>query len=240
MPTPVKIPVVVEEILQHTDALKTLVLRPLKRVPNFRPGQFLHLAIDPYDPSFNWPESRVFSIANSPTRRDLLSVIFSVKGAFTTRMFHTLREGDNLWVKLPYGSFTFPDDAAAVVLIAGGTGITPFLSYLQYAVDRGLESNITLYYGIRSAAHLVGDPALHEAEERLARFRWHLFLEEGDGAGIAVRGPGYVPIGTVLQETADLNAAYYLAGPPLMITAFRSEMLQAGITKDRIMVDEWE
>ena len=66
MSTPVKLPAEVENIIHHTDGVKSFIMKPLKPCPNFKPGQFLHLAIDEYDPSFHWPESRVFSIANSP------------------------------------------------------------------------------------------------------------------------------------------------------------------------------
>ena len=44
-----------------------------RRCPLFKPGQFLHLAIDPYDGAGFWPESRVFSIASSPRDRDRLT-----------------------------------------------------------------------------------------------------------------------------------------------------------------------
>ena len=82
MPTPIKLPAEVETIIQHTEDVKSFLMLPLKRCPNFKPGQFLHLAIDQYDPSFHWPESRVFSIANSPTRRDKIILWCSVSGVF--------------------------------------------------------------------------------------------------------------------------------------------------------------
>jgi ferredoxin-NADP reductase len=61
-----KIPCMVRDIADHGERVYTVVLEPSSAVPRFKPGQFLHLALDPYDGSGFWPESRVFSIASSP------------------------------------------------------------------------------------------------------------------------------------------------------------------------------
>ena len=135
---------------------------PQQYCPNFKPGQFLHLAIDEYDPSFHWPESRVFSIANSPTRRDKLRITFTVKGQFTRRMYEEVNEGDILWLKMPYGSFSFSNVGKKNILIAGGTGITPFVSFLEYVIDNHIDTNIMLYYGIKSPEYLIFDSLLHK------------------------------------------------------------------------------
>ena len=46
-------------------------------VPRFTPGQFLHLALDPYDADGFWPDSRVFSIASSPDARTNLAITYA-------------------------------------------------------------------------------------------------------------------------------------------------------------------
>jgi ferredoxin-NADP reductase len=103
---------------RHTEDLFTLMLKPEGKTPRFKAGQFLHLALDPYDPSAHWPESRAFSIANSPTRPDELRIVFSVKGAFTRRMAAHIQEGTEVWLKMPYGSFyVTPEAGADTVLI---------------------------------------------------------------------------------------------------------------------------
>ena len=71
----------VERIVAHGERVYTVALRPERPAPRFRAGQFLHLALDPYDPSRFWPESRVFSIASSPSQRDLLASSCPMCGA---------------------------------------------------------------------------------------------------------------------------------------------------------------
>ena len=99
-------------------------------VPRFTPGQFLHLALDPYDADGFWPDSRVFSIASSPVARTNLSITYAVKGAFTTRMERELIVGAVVWVKLPYGEFVI-DQSRDAVLFAGGTGVTAFTELIS-------------------------------------------------------------------------------------------------------------
>jgi ferredoxin-NADP reductase len=65
-----KIPCVVRDVTDHGEHVCTVELEPAIQVPHFKPGQFLHLAIDAYDGAGFWPESRVFSIASSPRDRD--------------------------------------------------------------------------------------------------------------------------------------------------------------------------
>ena len=100
-----KIPCMVRAVTDHGERVYTVELEPSTAVPRFKPGQFLHLALDAYEPGGFWPESRVFSIASSPAHRDRLAITYAVKGAFTTRMERELAPGGRVWVKLPYGEF---------------------------------------------------------------------------------------------------------------------------------------
>jgi len=89
---------VVLSVTDHGEHVYTVDLEPSMHVPYFTPGQFLHLALDPYEPDGFWPDSRVFSIASSPDERSLLSITYAVKGAFTTRMERDLTVGSTAWV----------------------------------------------------------------------------------------------------------------------------------------------
>ena len=51
--------------------IRTVALRPLEKAYKYNPGQFLHLALDEYDPARPWPESRCFSMQSSPDRETI-------------------------------------------------------------------------------------------------------------------------------------------------------------------------
>ena len=92
MATPIKFRAEVTRVLRHADDVATFEFRYLDRRPRCKPGQFLHLALDPYDPAGHWPESRCFTIARGTRERDSLRLVIALKGRFTTRIFEELRE----------------------------------------------------------------------------------------------------------------------------------------------------
>lgn len=235
MANPVKIKVTVDEVLKHTDSVVSYRFIPQGRVPRFRPGQFLHLALDDYTPDAQWPESRVFSIASSPSaRREGLEVTLSVKGDFTRKIFQTLEKGAECWLKLPYGEFLFPENEH-LTLIAGGVGITPYLSLLkQMLVDKS-EQAVALYYGIRSADHYLFSELLNECAGTLPGFKKNMYCEDGSVPGET----GLLDIETIFENAPD-DSVFYLSGPPLMIDAFKKQLSVFGVEPQRIRVDDWE
>lgn len=238
-----KIPVEVAEIVSFSEKVKRYRLKPKKSGIRFKPGQFLHLAIDAYDPSTNWPDSRVFSIANSPSRTEYIDILVSKIGAFSSKMFSTLKVGDEAWIKIPYGIFNFDESINHdTVLIAGGTGISPFISFLQYATDNQLNQAIHLNYGVQKPDLLIIQDLVKEAKEKLSNFNYHIYVEEeiNDDFGLVLK-VGRLPVSKIVEQSISLSQAiYYLSGPPAMITAFDKELKAKGVEQKFIKYDNWE
>ena len=235
-----KVPAIVEKVIKHTDNVCTYVLTPERRCPRYKPGQFLHFAIDNYDPSFQWPESRVFSIANSPTRKKNIKITIAIKGEFTKRMYNEIKEGDKVWLKFPYGDFTFNINEKNIVLIAGGTGITPFLSFLEYAIDNNIDSKINLYYGIRSKELLLFEKIISECEKKLINFNKSFYVEEIDNIEDKFI-KGRLDIEQILNKTDKKeNTIFYLSGPVDMVNNFQGFLKNNGINDSQIRIDKWE
>ena len=133
MSTPIRFIAKLEKITPYVEDVFKLYFVAEHKNTRFKPGQFLHLTLEDFDPiEAYWPDSRVFSIC-SPPRSCVISIVYSVKGAYTTRMRNELVEGEEYWLKLPYGDFIIEHHVGlkeAAVLIAGGTGNSPFISTL--------------------------------------------------------------------------------------------------------------
>ena len=204
MATPRKIRCRVEQVVAHGDRVYSVELQPEQPLPLFQPGQFLHLALDAYDPAGFWPESRVFSIASSPDQRRRLCLSYAVKGAYTTRMEQTLRPGLSVWVKLPYGAFVVQQTADAV-LIAGGTGITAFRAFIA-KLTPAYPHQVVLLLGARRRELLLDLDAIAAQQRLVPRFQAFYFAED-----LAV-------------ETAGLRPAYGLCAAltlsALLVLAF--------------------
>jgi ferredoxin-NADP reductase len=235
----------VERIVSHGEGVYSVELRPERPAPRFRPGQFLHLALDPYDPSRFWPESRAFSIASSPTQRDVLRILYSVRGGFTARMEHDLVEGRRVWIKMPYGEFVI-DAQRDAVLFAGGTGISAFTAFLEglTPVD---GRRVVLAYGARTSRLLICRDAIERRMKAVSSLETHYFVEDVDpedqrraGSDVTTQ-TGRVSVAAMWPRLSrPFEAAYYISGPPGMLRAISFDLRSSGISAEAIHIDAWE
>lgn len=236
----------VTRLIDHGARTYTLEMSPASPVPTFRPGQFLQLSVDECDPASFWPESRAFSIASSPRDRSTLRVVYSVAGRYTEKMEAVLREGGVVWVKLPYGDFVVTE-SAHVTLVAGGTGISPFLAYLETLEPTAHES-ITLVYGTRCTALMPFLPDALSCMDRVPRMKLILFSEdEGPPPVVHERSAavrwfcGPIDLGKVLPLLpAPREQCFYLSGPPSMLVTLGERLAASGIAAAQIKSDAWE
>ena len=225
----------VKEVVNHGERVYSIFLIPVSPIPRFLPGQFLHLALDPYIPGDFWPESRVFSIASAPSERHLLRLTYAVKGQFTSRMEAELCPGHEVWLKLPYGEFTI-DTSSDACLLAGGTGITAFTAFLA-GLPADYPHHVHLFYGARRPELLIYRSLAESAAERCPNLR-NVFLAEQ--ASIDCQ-PGRIDPDIVWKNLPNpLVYIYYLAGPPEMLRVLTHELHEHGVAANHLVTDAWE
>lgn len=223
MLNPKKYSAVVKKITDYGEGIYSVVFKMPSAV-KFKPGQFLHLTLDEYDQSSGyWPESRVFSISSSPNT-DEIEIVYSVKGVYTKRMSEELLEDKNVWLKMPYGDFIIENHiklGKKVFLIAGGTGISPFISFLR-SYKEGYD--ITLYYGIRNQKLYIYKEIIENLKDKIK-----LNLIEGP------MNVEYVS----LEIAKNNNSKTFISGPINMINSYKEKLLNLGYDKNNIIIDEW-
>jgi len=236
---PRKIQCTVDKIVDHGGHVYTLELSSPVSLPIGKPGQFLHLAIDPYNPGSFWPESRVFSIASSPTQREHLSITYSVVGSFTTKMEQRIQIGTKIWAKLPYGDFII-QSACDIVLIAGGTGITAFTAFLD-GLTPGHEQPISLFYGARSRDLLIFKPMVEQKIKEVQGLMAWYFIEEGEPNAKERVLSGRLSVQSIIPKILHpLETDYYLSGPPAMLKKISLDLKSQAIIPEHIKTDAWE
>ena len=238
MPTPQKTPAVVETVIKHGSGAYSLLLAPRGRLPRFKPGQFLHLALDPYDPSQHWPDSRVFSIA-SPPNSTPIRLLYSVVGRFTKRMEQELTDGKQVWLKLPYGEF-FINDQCETVLVAGGTGVSAFTAFLGTLAQRPSAPPVTLLYGARTPDLLVYRDLLETWRTGAPSLAIQYYAETGTNSYQV--NAGRLTCEAAYKATKDPGkVTFYFSGPPAMLKYFTEQMHEKyGISRERLLIDAWE
>lgn len=118
---------------------------------NYEPGQFLQLSLDKIKASEPWRDSRTFSIASFQTERNWIRLVIKNVGEYTEKIFKEMQEGTVVTIKYAFGDFLLPYDGESKILcVAGGTGITPFLSFLDYLGKKGQLNRIRILYSVRN------------------------------------------------------------------------------------------
>lgn len=247
MPNPIKLKAIITAVTEYGPDVYWVTLEPERSVPKYKPGQFLHLTVDEFDPSGGyWPESRVFSIASSWNPRKI-EIVYSVKGRYTSLMKEKINPGAIVWLKLPYGNFVVDsrfEGGHTMILIAGGTGVSPFLPLLGNLQDSLVQQgNIKLHYGVRKNRMILGRILIGNLAER-GQLSCIISVEDEEpdqSIPNVSYTTGRLDIGEIFEMSSDLaNPAFYLSGPPAMIRNFRDYLLAKDVGGDRIHIDEWE
>jgi ferredoxin-NADP reductase len=194
----------------------------------YHPGQYLHLSIDAdYDGVGQWPESRCFSMQSNPDE-EAIRITYAAKGNFTKLMESQIKTGSEVWLKLPYGDlFTQAHNKTKTVFIAGGTGITPFLSLFSHRSFREyLQPRI--YLGFRSKEYNNYKSELDRMNNSSGIIR--TFYNDSDGL---------IDINLIISEN-DSSSSFFISGPPDMIRTFKLALNSKGVPLDHILTDDWE
>ena len=246
MAQPLRFQATVEQVTRHTPNVVTYHLRSVKRLPRFAPGQFIHLTVEPFDPASFWPESRVFSVANAVADRRTVELTISRQGAYTRKILDQLRQGDQVWAKGPYGDFAI--DATQgyrhAVLIAGGTGITPFCAFMDAALSQGMLpiEQATLHYGAQTPDLLIYRELADRCAAEVAGFQVRYYAERrSHEAGPQIHN-SRIDLAHIMANTdKPESAAFYLSGPKSMIEAFRVALTGTyGLAPTQVLIDAWE
>jgi propane monooxygenase reductase subunit len=188
---------------------------------------------------------RSFSMANPP--RGGTSLEFIIKkypdGAFSARLDDGLAPGDRLTVKGPYGTcFRREGHAGPLILVGGGSGLSPLWSILQDHVESRERRAVRLFYGARTRRDLFYLDRFAALETELDDFRFipglsHAGAEE-DWTGET--GLIHEVVRRVLgPEELEGEIDAYACGPPPMIDAVLPILQMAGVEPERIHFDKF-
>jgi ferredoxin-NADP reductase len=208
---------------------------------SFRAGQFADVTLtDPLETDAEG-NTRTFSIASPPFANELV---------FTTRMRNTafkrslkqVKSTAEVKISPAAGTFTLhKDPAKAAVFIAGGIGITPFLSMVQQADQDRLSQKLYLFYSNRRPEDAAFLDTLRALETTNPNFRLICTMTDMSKSKKEWKGETAV-IGKQMlgRHLASLQGPiYYIAGPPTMVTAIRDTLVSAGIEENDIRTDEF-
>lgn len=217
------------------------------RLPEFLPGQYVTLNLQrPGEPR---PLRRCYSLSGAPGRDHLRITVKRVdEGRGSGFLHERIQEGDLLEVGPPAGEFHLDlESSAPVVLIAGGVGVTPFLSMLEALSERQPERPAWLFYGVQQGACLIQRARLEELAQG-ARQVHFCYSQAGERErALAASASGNVAhhcrrieVEWLLSQLPAHLAGqgeFYTCGPDALMDEVREELLRRGVEPERFHLE---
>lgn len=209
---------------------------------DFIAGQFLDLTVIlPVETDFRGA-SRTLTIASAPFENELMFAMRMRDTAFK-RTLRTLPLGGEVIVDYPVGSFTLHrDPSSPAIFLAGGIGITPFLSILrQVTHEKGLHQ-LYLFYANRRPEDAAFFGELCDLENKNPNFRFVPTMTQIWRSKKKWKGEtGYIEADLIARYASSLvGPIYYIAGPSDMIEGVRQKLLDHGVKRDDINADPFD
>jgi len=231
---PKELQLTVSEIIEETASSRTLRLISANGIlPPFQAGQYINIFVN----LAGIRSSRPYSIASSPAQTAYYDVtVRRVEDGFVSNyLLDEVKIGDTFTSTSPAGLFYYNPlfHGKDLVFLAGGSGITPFMSMIREVTDRGLARKITLIYGSRDADDIIFREELEDCAQRHDNFTFRPVISE---PAPSYRGhTGFITADLMREVLGDIqNKMFYLCGPEEMYTFCLSELEKLGVPRKKI------
>lgn len=181
---------------------------------------------------------RPYSMANSPGETDILEFVIRVfpQGRFSKLLENGLKAGDRLQVHGPYGELRVRLSHRSIIMVAGGSGLAPLLSMLFQLAEKGNERPVQLFFGVRTKDDLYHTGRIEAVRRRMPALEFIPVLSEsqpGDWQGET----GLVTEAISRYRESFRNYDAYLCGPPPMVDAATSLLVERGVRPRNVYFD---
>jgi Na+-transporting NADH:ubiquinone oxidoreductase subunit F len=200
------------------------------------------------------PIERAYSMANYPDERGIIMLNVRVAtpppgmdgippGKMSSYIF-SLKPGDKVTISGPFGEFSARETEKETVFIGGGAGMAPMRSHLFDQLKR-LHSHrkISFWYGARSKREMFYVEDFDGLAAENPNFDWHVALSDAQPEDNWEGDKGFIH--NVLYENylknhpAPEDCEYYMCGPPIMNSSVINMLLELGVDREDIMLDDF-
>lgn len=217
---------VVEKIRKLNPSTLEVTLKPKNEKAKQVAGQFTFVSFKG-DKALS--ESHPFTVSSSP-KEDNLRLSIKASGDWTKHLYETLKEGSEAHVEGCYGQMNYKDGGAEQIWIAGGIGVTPFLSWVRDFDD--VDRQIDFYYTVRAENDALFWDEFNAATQKHSRFRATLNVSSKGGSLTAEK--------IMSNVKGNITAKHiYMCGPVPMTEAFQKKFIELGVAASRIHFEEF-
>lgn len=226
-----KITATVRHIVAFNDDTFRVCLRlPALDTPRFFAGQYLFIVMPD-------GERKPFSIASAPAHSPDLELHIRVlpQHAAADAVLKHLQAHSIVTLDMPYGRAIVQDTRRPIVMIAGGTGVSPMLSMIAQLRSENSTREVHLYWGAHDLNQLHCHSDLLQHAQHFKTLHYHPVLAAPNSAWHGATG---LPHTVALQHHSDLSSfEIYLSGSLAMVKNVRAACLQHGAREDAFFCD---
>lgn len=220
-------------LLSTTVATLEITLEAGQPALHYLPGQYARIQI----PGSN--ESRAYSYANASVQASTVRFLIRLlpSGLMSDYLRQRCQVGDSIHFTAPFGAFYLRETTRPLLFVAGGTGLSAFLSILESLVEQGHHQQpILLYYGVNRESEISEQARLDALVQQLDNFSYQVVVSE---PGESWQGKtGWV---TQALESQQLQQPFdaYLCGPPPMIDATCQWLSSQAVAEHKIYFERF-
>lgn len=187
----------------------------------FLPGQYANVQVP------GTKETRAYSFSSLPNGKALSFLVRDVPDGLMSRYLRSAAEaGDFMVLSGPYGSFYLRPPVRPIVMLAGGTGLAPFLSMLDWLALDPPDVPVFLAYGVNTRADLVEVGRLEALKAKLPSFDFMTCIVDAKSGHPKL---GFVTDHLRPEDFGGGDADVYVCGPPPMVEGVRRWMDAHGV-----------
>lgn len=224
----------VSEIIEETKDVKSFRLVSADGyLPPFEAGQYVNI----FTEIGGVRTSRPYSISSSPRQRAYYQITVGriPKGFVSDYFLDKVAVGAEFEANGPAGCFRYNplSHRRKQLFLAGGTGITPFMSMLSEALDGGVDRDAVLIYGVRSQELAIFDERLRDYAARHPNFSYHLVVSDESACWDGRKG--FIDARCIAELVPDYKErTAYICGPSVMYEFCVKELRALGMAEKDI------
>jgi ferredoxin-NADP reductase/uncharacterized protein YcbX len=229
---------VIEQVRDETANVKTFRLRSPGggNIPfRFRAGEFLTVTI----PNDQETLQRCYTIASSPLNLDFIELTIKQEGLVSGLMHRQMSAGASLTASSPMGAFGFDGSGVdAIVLIAGGVGITPLMSKVRFLSSTNWRGRIDLIYSVKTSHDIIFREELEELEKEWGRVRLHVTVTSRDPEWTGRTGRMTLDwIRSIVPDIAHRHVR--VCGPTAMASSVKRILRQLDVAPSQVAIESF-
>jgi len=218
----------ISKIKQVADFTKSFVLEKPTNF-DYNPGQHGYIELSP-------DNGKPFSLVSSPHENFIeFATIIRDKSKWKQDL-NKKQVGDELILSGPYDKFQYEDSEKDIAFIAGGIGITPFMSILRYINHKKLSTRVTLLYSNKTLNRTAFKNELDLLAQKNSNIKLiYTMTEQEDFDG----EKGRIDANFIKKHCpSPKSQVWYIAGPPKMVQIMNS-LLKEEFNVEKIKLDSF-